>query len=68
MNNEIEPSNFVAIINDFTTGLTKFDDAFVDATSEPLSDLSRRTCVVNEFAGGGVILRSSSAKSGRHVG
>jgi hypothetical protein len=28
MNNEIEPSNFVAIINDFTTGLTKFDDAF----------------------------------------
>ena len=45
-------------------GLAKFDDAFVDATSETLSDLSLRTCVVNEFAGGEVILRSSSAKSG----
>merc|ERR1712110_856052 len=28
LNSDIQPSNFVAIFNDLTTGLTRFDDAF----------------------------------------
>jgi len=54
LNSDIQPSNFVAIFNDFTTGLTKFDDAFgnqlLGSTTNTIVDVTNIASSIGEKA------------------